>query len=532
MGKVYVFDTTLRDGVQGEGISLTVQDKLKIAQKLDYLGVDYIEGGWPGSNPKDLEFFRQAKKLRLCHARLTAFTSTRRPGTAAAEDSNVRAVVESGVGTVALFGKSWDLHVHKALETTLEENLTMIRETVAYFKEQGLEVIYDAEHFFDAYKANREYALETVRAAAAGGADWITLCDTNGGSLPEEVLLAVSHVSEQISVSLGIHAHNDGEMAVANTLVAVKAGATMVQGTVNGLGERCGNANLCSAIANLETKLGQKCLPEGHLNRLTETSRYISEIANTTVPHNQPFVGKSAFAHKGGIHVSAVLKDTSTYEHINPEQVGNRRRVLVSELSGASNLLFKSEELDLASLSQKQVSRELVKHIKEMEYRGYQFEGADASLELQLKKATNQYREHFRLESFKIIVEKRSDQETLSEAVIKLRLEDRVVHTAAEGNGPVNALDNALRKALEEFYPVIKEMHLTDYKVRVLDEKDGTGAKVRVLIESRDSQSSWSTVGVSQNIIEASWQALLDSMDYALLKQEKEKAMALATTRA
>ncbi|WP_366923168.1 citramalate synthase [Metallumcola ferriviriculae] len=524
MAKVYVFDTTLRDGAQGEGISLTVQDKLKIAQKLEYLGVDYIEGGWPGSNPKDLEFFRRARELSPCHAKLTAFTSTRRPNTAVAADTNIQAVMESGVKTVALFGKSWDLHVLKALGTTLEENLAMIGETVAYFKENGLEVIYDAEHFFDAYKANWEYAMETIRAAAAGGADWLALCDTNGGSMPDEIAAAVSCVKETVEIPLGIHAHNDGEMAVANTLAAVKSGAVMVQGTINGLGERCGNANICSVVANLETKMGKHCLPTGHLERLTESSRYISEIANTTVPHNQAFVGKSSFAHKGGIHVSAVLKDSKTYEHIEPERVGNQRRVLVSELSGASNLLFKSEELKIDNLAEKEVSRDLIRHIKEMEYQGYQFEGAEASLELQIKKATNQYRELFQLESFKIMMEKRTNEDILSEAVIKLKVEDQVVHTAAEGNGPVNALDNALRKALEEFYPVIKEMHLTDYKVRVLDEKDGTGAKVRVLIESRDAHNSWSTVGVSQNIIEASWQALLDSMDYALLKQQKETA--------
>ena len=526
MRKVSIFDTTLRDGTQGEGISLSVQDKLKIAQKLDFLGVDYVEGGWPGSNPKDLEFFRQAKKYPLCHAKLTAFTSTRRPHVSVQEDANLKAVMDAKVDVVAVFGKSWDLHVYRALETTLEENLAMIRETVEYFKSSGLEVVYDAEHFFDGYKQDKKYAMDTLEAAVKGGADWVTLCDTNGGCLPEEIVSIINQVQIELSVPLGIHAHNDGELAVANSLAAVSAGVAMVHGTINGLGERCGNANLCSIIPNLELKLGYDCLPKGHLERLTEISLYISEVANNRVPNNQAFVGKSSFAHKGGIHVSAVLKDSSTYEHIDPEKVGNKRRVLVSELSGASNLKYKAEELNLTEmLADKDQSKELISTIKHLEHKGYQFEGAEASLELQIKKALKEYREHFQLESFKILVEKRKNQESLSEAIIKIRVEDQVVHTAAEGNGPVNALDNAIRKALEEIYPVIKDMHLSDYKVRVLDEKDGTGAKVRVLIESQNKENSWNTVGVSQNIIEASWQALLDSMDYALLTHEKEQGL-------
>ncbi|GAW92557.1 citramalate synthase [Calderihabitans maritimus] len=523
MAKVFIYDTTLRDGSQGEGISLSVEDKLKIAGKLDYLGVDYIEGGWPGSNPKDLEFFRRAKELIFKHARLTAFGSTRRPGVRPEEDANLNALLEAGVKTVAIFGKSWDFHVVEALKTTLEENLSMIRETVSYLKNKNLEVIYDAEHFFDGYKNNGEYALKTLQAAAEAGADWIVLCDTNGGSLPDEVNRIVKEVKSRIKTPLGIHAHNDGELAVANSLAAVRAGVDMVQGTINGFGERCGNANLISVIANLEYKMGYRCLPEGCLRRLTEVARYVSEIANVVLPGHQPFVGQSAFTHKGGVHVSAVLKDSRTYEHIPPEVVGNRRRVLVSELSGISNLRYKAQELDLDIPIDAPETRKVIQRIKELEYQGFQFEGAEGSLELLLRKAFGQYRQHFQLESFKIIVEKRAEQETISEAVIKIRVDDRVVHTAAEGNGPVNALDNALRKALEEFYPVIREMHLTDYKVRVLDEKDATAAKVRVLIESRDKTSSWSTVGVSTNIIEASWQALLDSMDYALLKQQKEK---------
>ncbi|KKM11709.1 transferase [Clostridiales bacterium PH28_bin88] len=517
MERVYLYDTTLRDGTQGEGISLSVEDKLKIAAKLDYLGVDYIEGGWPGSNPKDLEFFRRARTLPLCHARLTAFGSTRRPGCAVHLDPNVRALVQAGTRVVALFGKTWDLHVTEALGTTLAENLAMIRETVKFLKDHGLEVIYDAEHFFDGYRHNPGYAMDTLMAAREGGADWLVLCDTNGGSLPQQVDHLVTEVAGQVGGPLGIHAHNDGELAVANTLAAVAAGVRQVQGTVNGWGERCGNANLCSIVPNLELKMGMQALPQGHVVRLTEVSRYINEIANVVQHGNQPFVGASAFAHKGGIHVSAVLKNAATYEHVSPEAVGNRRRVLVSELAGAGSLRYKAAEMNIDIASEE--SRNLVEEVKRLEHQGYQFEGAEASLELLMRKARGEYAPGFHLESFKVLVEKRAGEHTVSEAMLKVRVGDAVVHTAADGNGPVNALDNALRKALEQFYPVIRRMHLTDYKVRVLDEKDGTEAKVRVLIESRDPESAWSTVGVSQNIIEASWEALIDSMDYALLKE-------------
>ncbi|MHB1127810.1 MAG: citramalate synthase [Bacillota bacterium] len=524
--KIFIYDTTLRDGSQGEGISFSVEDKLKIATKLELLGVDYIEGGWPGSNPKDLEFFRRARELRLSRAKMVAFGSTRRPGVTAEEDANLAMLLEAGTPTAALVGKSWDFHVTTALNVTLQENLDMIGDSIRYLREQGMEVLYDAEHFFDGYKHNPEYALATLRAAQGAGASWLVLCDTNGGSLPSEIQEIVTGVSGELDARIAIHTHNDSELAVANSLVAVTAGARMVQGTINGYGERCGNANLCSVIPNLELKGEYRCLPEGSLNLLTEISRYVSEIANVAQHNNQPFVGASAFAHKGGIHVSALMKDTGTYEHMAPESVGNKRRVLVSELSGMSNLIHKAREFQMEIPAQGPQSRKLTDTIKELEYQGYSYEGAEASLELVLRKALGTYRQHFQLESFKIIVEKRAGNETVSEAVIKIRLDDRTVHTAAEGDGPVNALDNALRKALEEFYPVIREMHLMDYKVRVLDEKDGTGAKVRVLIESRDMTSSWSTVGVSENIIEASWQALLDSMDYALLKQSKTKASA------
>ncbi|WP_227764505.1 citramalate synthase [Zhaonella formicivorans] len=524
MRRVYLYDTTLRDGSQGEGISFSVHDKLKITARLDRLGVDYIEGGWPGSNPKDLEYFQQVRELKLSHAKVTAFGSTRRAGVKPEEDANLSAIIAAGVQAVAIFGKSWDLHVTEALNVPLQENLAMIYDSVSFLKSKGIEVIYDAEHFFDGYKANPEYALETILTAERAGADWIALCDTNGGSLPHEISGIVTKVLSLVNVPIGIHCHNDGDLAVANTLAAVQAGVTQVQGTINGLGERCGNANLCSVIPNLQLKMGYNCLDAEHLRHLTEVSHYVSEIANVTKANNQPFVGQSAFAHKGGIHVSAVLKNPKTYEHMNPELIGNKRRVLVSELAGASNLQYKAQELGMKLLNNKEQNRKIIQEIKRLEYEGYQFEGAEASLELFLKRATGEYQSSFSLESIKVLVEKRGGQEMLTEAMIKLRVGERVVHTAAEGNGPVNALDNALRKALEECYPFLKEMHLSDYKVRVLDEKDATKAKVRVLIESRDTSGSWSTMGVSHNIIEASWQALVDSMDYAMMRQMANEA--------
>ncbi|NLC76180.1 MAG: citramalate synthase [Clostridia bacterium] len=523
MKKIWVYDTTLRDGSQGEGVSLTVEDKLKITARLDLLGVDYVEGGWPGSNPKDMEYFKRVKELKLQHARLAAFGSTRRPGIKPEEDANLQALAASGVPVATIFGKSWDLHVLEAIGTTLEENLRMVGESVKFLKDQGMEVVFDAEHFFDGYKNNPDYALQVLEAALRAGADWLVLCDTNGGSLPAEITKAVQAVSAYFGgVPLGIHCHNDGELAVANSLAAIEAGVTQIQGTINGLGERCGNANLCSVIPNVELKLGYRCLPKGKLKHLTECSRYISEIANLVQHNNQPFVGQSAFAHKGGIHVSAVLKHPETYEHLPPEAVGNTRRILVSELSGASNLMGKAEELGI-DFSDKAFTREVIQSIKELEYQGYQFEGAEASLELILKKATGEYAPYFLVDSFKILSEKMAEGATVSEAMVKVTVGDKTVHTAAEGNGPVNALDNALRKGLEEFFPEIAQMHLSDYKVRVLDEKDATAAKVRVLIESRDVTGAWSTVGVSTDIIEASWRALLDSIDYFLMKRIHRK---------
>jgi 2-isopropylmalate synthase len=518
MKQILLYDTTLRDGSQGEGISFSVNDKLNITKKLDRLGVDYIEGGWPGSNPKDLEYFQKAKELGLKNAKVTAFGSTRRAGIKVEDDPNLKALLASGVEAVAIFGKTWDFHVQEALQVPLEENLAMISDSIGFLTNEGIEVIYDAEHFFDGYKANPAYALETLQAAQNAGAKWLTLCDTNGGCLPHEIIEIIEAIKPHLTSPLGIHCHNDGDLAVANSIAAVQAGAILVQGTINGLGERCGNANLCSAIPNLQLKLGLTCLEESQLKFLTEVSRYVSEIANLAQSNNQPFVGQSAFAHKGGIHVSAVLKNPLTYEHMTPELVGNKRRVLVSELAGASNLQYKAEELGLDFLSDKKEMRQLVQEIKKLEYEGYQFEGAEASLELLLRRAMNEYLPNFNLESFRVLVEKRGAAEIVSEAMIKLRVGDQIVHTAAEGDGPVNALDNALRKALGEFYPIIGEMHLSDYKVRVLDEKEATAAKVRVLIESQDISGTWSTIGVSTNIIEASWHALLDSMDYAILR--------------
>jgi len=521
-GKVYIFDTTLRDGTQGEGVSLSVEDKLKIAQKLDELGVHYIEGGWPGSNNKDIEFFERARSLNLKHAKITAFGSTRRKGITAQEDANLQKILESGVSVATIFGKSWDFHVTTALETTLEENLAMIGDSVRFLKQHGLEVIYDAEHFFDGYKHNPEYALSTLKQAHEAGADWIVLCDTNGGSMPDEIKSIVQTVREHIPTRIGIHAHNDCELGVANSLAAVQAGARQVQGTINGFGERCGNANLVSVIPNLQLKLGYEVISAEQLRSLSAVARYVSEIANVSMPVNQPFVGSAAFAHKGGIHVSAIRKHPRTYEHIEPELVGNKQRVLVSELAGQSNIMFKAQELQLDFALDSEQAKAAINRIKQLEHEGYQFEGADASLELLLREAAGSLNEAFTVESFKILVEKSTDRSNVvSEAIVKLRLGDDIVYTAAEGNGPVNALDNALRKALEQYYPSIKGMHLADYKVRVIDEKNATAAKVRVLIESANANNSWSTVGVSENVIEASWQALVDSMRYALIGQER-----------
>lgn len=520
--QIYIYDTTLRDGTQGEGVSLSVDDKVKIAKKLDSLGVHYIEGGWPGSNPKDLEFFHRIKQLDLQQAKISAFGSTRRAGIKAEDDANLQMILESGVDVVAIFGKSWDFHVTDALGTTLEENLNMIYDSVRFLKESGLEVFYDAEHFFDGYKKNPEYALNTIRKASEAGADCLVLCDTNGGSLPHEITEIVSHVKSELDTPVGIHVHNDGGLAVANSLAAVEAGAVQVQGTINGLGERCGNADLISILPNLQLKLGYQVVSEDQIRQLTNVSRYVFEIANIVPPNLQPFVGVSAFAHKGGMHVSAILKAAETYEHIRPEVVGNTRRVLVSELSGQSNLLFKAQEMNLTLDKSSPEGKAIIQRIKELEHQGYQYEGAEASFELLLRKGLGEYEEVFSVQSVKIHMEKLRNGESITEATVKLRVQDNIVHTVAEGNGPVNALDNALRKALEQFFPAIRDMYLSDYKVRVLSEHEATASKVRVLIESTDGKNNWSTVGVSSNVIEASWEALLDSMNYVLLRNGKK----------
>ena len=467
-----------------------------------------------------MEFFKAIQKEELQNSRIAAFSSTRKPGVSVKQDVNLKALLDSGAPCATLVGKSWDFHVLKALETTLEENLNMIRESIAYLKDKKREVIFDAEHFFDGFKANEEYAVQVLQAAQEAGADWLVLCDTNGGTMPWEIEDILLRIRPLIKAPLGIHAHNDAGCAVSNSLIGVKNGCRQVQGTINGYGERCGNADLCSIMPNLELKMQMTCLPPGRLKNLSEVSHYIAEIANMPHNNNQPFVGYGAFAHKGGIHVSALLKDSLTYEHIDPEKVGNRRRVLVSELSGLSNLLYKARELNLDINSYDAQTRAVIKQIKELESQGLQFEGADASLELFLRKAFDQWKEHFQLKNLKVILEKNEQDNIVSEAMIKLCANGETFHTAADGDGPVNALDNALRKALTEVYPEIKDMHLTDYKVRVLDGKDGTAAKVRVLIQSADSTGKWDTVGVSENIIEASWQALVDSINYLLMKRK------------
>jgi len=517
--QIYLYDTTLRDGTQGEQVYLSAEDKLRIARKLDEFGIHYIEGGWPGSNPKDIRFFELAKEHAFHQAKLTAFGSTRRARISPGEDQNIQALLQTGVEVVTIFGKSWDLHALHILDVTLEENLAMIEESVAYLKQQGREVIYDAEHFFDGYKNRPEYALETLKAAERGGADTIVLCDTNGGNLPHFIRSTCEEVLTQLGVRMGVHAHDDGGLALANSLEAVLAGAVMVQGTVNGYGERCGNADLISIMGNLQLKMGYDCVHWESLKHLTELSRFTSEVANVPPYNQRPFVGKSAFAHKAGVHVSAIIKNPTAYEHLDPETIGNRRRVLVSDLSGKSNIEYKSEEMGIDLGANGNDSRKIVDKIKILEDQGYQFDAAEGSLELLIKKETGQFEEPFTLESFRVSVEKNRSGASSSQATIKISVGGVDEITAAEGDGPVNALDNALRKALHKFFPHIQEMGLVDYKVRVIDGSAATSAKVRVKIESRDAREIWSTIGVSEDIIEASWQALVDSVQYKLLKE-------------
>jgi 2-isopropylmalate synthase len=520
---IQLYDTTLRDGAQQEGISFSVEDKLKIARKLDELGIHFIEGGWPGSNPKDVEFFRKAQDLSLSQAMLCAFGSTRRPHMAADQDPNLGALVDAKTPVVTLVGKSWDKHVTNVLETTLEENLAMIRDSVDFLRSKGLVVFFDAEHFFDGYKENPDYALQTIKAADEAGAECIILCDTNGGSLPYEIAAMVEAAGKEVAAPLGIHAHNDGEVAVANSLVAVQAGVVQVQGTINGYGERCGNANLCSVIPALKLKMGISCLDDEQLAKLTEVSRYVSELANLPPVTRQPYVGSSAFAHKAGLHVSGLAKWEESYQHIDPELVGNRSGVLVSELSGVSSIIYKAKERGL-DLTRGEEARRILEQVKLMESRGFQYEGAEASFDLLVRHAQPDYRPPFELVDFMVVVERRrrpatSGEEILAEATVKVKVGDQVIHTASEGSGPVDALDKALRKALVEFYPSLAQVKLVDYKVRILDESAGTEAQVRVLIESTDGEQEWTTVGSSTNIIEASWLALADSLEYWLLSK-------------
>jgi 2-isopropylmalate synthase len=524
MPKVLLYDTTLRDGSQGEGISYSVCDKIRIAQELDKSGINFIEGGWPGSNPKDMEFFLKMSKARLSFAKLVAFGSTRKSANSAANDSNIKGLLKSGVTHVTIFGKTWDLHIRDVLKVSLEENLEMIQDSVSFLVSKGITVFYDAEHFFDAYNANKAYSLKCLLTAQEAGAAELVLCDTNGGTLTSKILSIIKEIRPDIKAGLGIHCHNDSGLAVANSLAAVEAGANMVQGTINGYGERCGNADLIPIIANLKLKMGIDCISAEKLKGLTHLSHFVSEISNMVHRNDQPYAGDSAFAHKGGVHINAVMKNPVTYEHIDPQSVGSHRRMLVSELGGKTGITISAKELNFDLSKDDPKTKKILKLIQDMEHQGYHFEAADASFDLLLKRSLKKYKSFFELEGFRVVIEKISNKKITSEAIIKLKVKGVKEHTAAEGDGPINALDNALRKALKEFYPALARMHLSDFKVRVLDEKAGTASKVRVLIQSQDESDNWTTIGVHENIIEASWQALVDSIDYKLLKDRPGKS--------
>lgn len=512
---IQIYDTTLRDGTQREGISLSGDDKLRIARKLDDLGVAFIEGGWPGSNPKDAEFFNRARDMKWNHALIAAFGSTCRAQGSPDDDANIKAVLGARTPVCTVVGKTWTLHVTEVLRTTLDDNLRIIEQSLSYLRMQGRRVIYDAEHFFDGYKADRFYALETLKAAVWGGAETIVLCDTNGGSMPWEITPIVRDVQAALNHPIGIHTHNDGECAVANSLAAIREGAIQVQGTINGYGERCGNANLCSIIPDLELKLGLYCLPEGNLPKLYEVSHFVAEVTNLAPDEHLAYVGQSAFAHKGGIHVAAMRRNAYSYQHIDPALVGNQMRVVVSELSGRGNLLSKAEEYGLDVNGGAEVA-DVLNEIKLLEAKGFSFEAAEASVAMMMKRQQPDYRAPFELIDFSVNVEHRDGRGIFAEATVKVRVDGAVLHTAAEGNGPVNALDAALRKALIQHYPAIEFFHLADYKVRILDGNHGTAAITRVLIDTQNGTKRWSTVGASTNIIEASWRALVDSVEYGL----------------
>jgi 2-isopropylmalate synthase len=520
---ITLYDTTLRDGAQTVGISFSLHDKLQIAQALDRLRIDIIEGGWPGSNPKDDQFFKDIRSIKLGHARIAAFGSTKKKGVSCRQDKLLQALVASKAGIITIVAKTWDFHVTRALNVGLKDNLAMIRDTIAYLKDCGCTVFLDAEHFFDGFNANRDYALSVAGTARDAGADMVVFCDTNGGTLPADAARIVETAARECGVPIGVHFHNDAGVAVANAMAAVQAGAVSVQGTANGYGERCGNTNLMTLIPNLTLKLGYRCAAEKSLVHLTEVSRLISETANLAHDERAPYVGDSSFGHKGGIHVSGLQKDTRTYEHIDPDLVGNRRRVFVSELSGKSNILFKAKELGIELKNRVTLPAELLQKIKDLEDQGFQFEAAEGSFELLVREAAGQYRPFFKLKGFRVISEMTASHKLMCEATIKVEVDGREKHSAANGHGPVEALDNALRKALETFYPQIRELQLSDYKVRVLNEKSGTGAAVRVLIDQKRNTEHWGTVGVSTDIIEASWQALVDGIEYMLFKDMKRK---------
>ncbi|HSB31964.1 MAG TPA: citramalate synthase [Candidatus Sulfobium mesophilum] len=522
MHRIDIYDTTLRDGAQSEDISFSVEDKLRITEKLDELGVHYIEGGYPGSNPRDIDYFRKVSRLKLVNSKVVAFGSTHRPKKKPGGDETMKALIEAGTPIITIFGKTWDFHVKEALRVSLEENLDIIHDSVTFLKKHAEMVFFDAEHFFDGYINNPKYALKCLKAAQDAGADCLVLCDTNGGTITSVVGDVVKKAVKGCAVPIGVHMHNDADCAVASSVTGVEMGASHVQGTINGLGERCGNANLISIIPNIQLKLGMKCLTPEQLRKLRDVSRFVTEIANLRHFKRQPYTGDSAFAHKGGMHVSAILKRPETYEHVSPGLVGNSQRVLISDLAGKSNILRKAEEFGIRLSTDSVQIQDIVTKLKELENQGFQFEGAEASFELLMKKSLGLHKKFFELMGFRLIVEKRKEgEEPISEATIMVKVGGHVEHTAATGKGPVNALDNALRKALEKFYPELKEVKLHDYKVRVLTAGKGTSAKVRVLVESGDKGNRWGTVGVSENIIEASYQALVDSVDYKLLKEEE-----------
>jgi len=521
MSKIIIYDTTLRDGSQTEGVSYSVNDKIKIARKLDELGIHYIEGGWPGSNPKDREFFEIMKTKKLKNAQLTSFGSTCRAHTRPQDDVNMKELIASQTPTVTIFGKTWDLHVTDVIKATLDENLRMIRESVAFLKKNKRKVFYDAEHFFDGYRCNPKYAIKTIQAAQAGGAECIILCDTNGGALPDDIAKIIKIVKTKITKPLGIHTHNDQGLAVANALSAINAGCVQVQGTFNGLGERCGNADLCTIMGILHTKMHIKTIPENNIKLLMDTAYYIGDVSNYTLSDNHPFIGHSAFAHKGGVHIDAMLKNPLAYEHVDPQLVGNRRRLLTSELAGKMPIILKAQKMNIPLDKNSAVCKEIMKELQEKEYQGYQYEGADASFELFMKRRLNMYQPFYQLEGFKVFTEKKVDGSVMAGATVRLKVNGNDEMATIEGHGPVEVLDRALRTALKKVYPSIADMHLSDYKVRVLDTQEATAARVRVLIESQDQHGSWTTVGVHENVIEASWEALVDSIEYKLLKDKK-----------